>query len=135
MKHDAQIGQTRDCLKPASRMAFGKQHRLEIAAVITALGPPTWSRQIATTLDIPENQVAADLKHFAEWGALEQFPAPHDRRKLYVAVAHPVWRYARELFEEAIERANPEDGPERIDRYWSTVLDGADPAPIPGAGA
>lgn len=135
MNNDAHIGQTRECLTPASRMAFGKQHRLEIAAVITAIGPPVWSRQLAETLGIADNQVAADLRHFSKWRALEPFPAPHDRRKLYVAVPHPVWRYARELFERAVMESFPDDGRERIDGYWRRILDDGAPAAIPEASA
>lgn len=135
MNYDANIGQTRECLMPASRMAFGKQHRLEIAAVLTAMGPPVWSRQLAETLGIPDNQVAADLNHFAKWEALELFPAPHDRRKLFVAVPHPVWPYARELFERAVMRAFPGDGSERIDDYWRSILGDGVPAPVPGGSA
>lgn len=133
MNDDAHIGRIRECLAPESRMAFGKQRRLEIAAVIPAMGPPVWSRQLAGILDIADNQVAADLRHFAEWEALEPFPAPHDRRKLYVAVPHPLWRHARDLFERAVMRSFPDEGRELIDGYWRSILDDGVPAPIPEA--
>jgi hypothetical protein len=131
MKSEAPIGQIRALFKPASRMAFGKQHRLEVAAVIGAMGPPVWSRQLSETLGIAENQVAADLRHLLEWGALEQFPAPHDRRKLYLPVPHPVWRYSRELLERAITQASPDNGSELIESYWRSILGDRVPAEIP----
>ncbi|HUC08658.1 MAG TPA: hypothetical protein VMR96_11285, partial [Solirubrobacterales bacterium] len=106
----------------------------EIAAVIGGMGPPVWSRQLSEMLGIPENQVAADLRHLAQWGALELFPAPHDRRKLYLPAPHPVWLYSRELLERSIVDANPTDGPELIESYWRSVLGQHEPAPIPVGG-
>lgn len=131
MKHDADIGWIREALMGASRLAFGKQYRLEIAAVVRVVDPPIWSRRLAKALDIPENQVASELGHFVEMEALQRFPAPHDRRKLYQLLPHPLWSYASDLFELTVHSARPDDGVEQLTWYWDSLLERVASEPVP----
>jgi hypothetical protein len=132
MNNDQYLGRIREDLRGVSRQAFGKLHRLETVAVTGALEPPIWSRRLAKSLDIGENQVASELVNLMDLGALQRFPAEHDRRKIYQPLPHPIWVFARQLLEETVRRAAPEeeDG-DPVARYWSAVLDGFEPVPIP----
>lgn len=134
MKHEAPIGRLRRDLAEVSKPTFGKQYRLEIGAVICALDAPIWSRRVSQVLDIPENQVASELGFFADRGALMVFPAEHDRRKLYEVVEHPLWGFARQLFERSIQLAHPDDWEALIDDYWAEIC-GGEPKAIPRGSA
>jgi hypothetical protein len=126
------LGQIREDLRGVSKAVFSKLYRLEIVAVACAQEPPIWSRRLARTLDLADNQVASELVNFADMGALQRFPAEHDRRKIYQAVKHPLWGFGRSLLEQTIRAGDPEYGGERIAFFWETVLEGAEPVPIPG---
>jgi hypothetical protein len=128
MKHDASIGQVRSPLIEASKALFGRQYRLEIGAVTGLVEPPIWSRRLSRLLDIPENQVAAELSVFADRGALQRQPlSEFDRRKTYERLPHPLWEFCREEFERAIRMKYPENGHELLQAYWSDVLEAAQP--------
>lgn len=124
MKFEAPFGQIRADLVVASRATYGKQYRLEIGVAIAALEAPIWSRNLAKTLDLPENQVASELHFFADRGALLSFPAEHDRRKLYEVVEHPFWSAMRAYFEWVLREAHPDDGDRWIEAYWAAICDG-----------
>ncbi len=64
MKFDSDIGQIRSHLQRLSRQIFSKKYRLEIAALVSAMEPPIWARQVAKALDIGENQAASELQEF-----------------------------------------------------------------------
>ena len=126
------LGRIREDLRGVSKEIFGKLYRLEIVAVACAQEPPIWSRRLARSLALPENQVASELVNFAGFGALQRFPSDHDRRKIYQVVRHPIWGFGRVLLEETIRAAEPEAGDERVAGFWEVVLDGAEPVPVPG---
>jgi hypothetical protein len=122
------IGPINENLRAVSKQMFGKLYRLEIAAVAAAEEPPTWSRRLANRLRLPENQVATELGNFVEIGALQRFPAEHDRRKIYQAVSHPIWRFSHDLLEKTIRDTSPDgDGDKEVSEYWTAVLDGEAP--------
>jgi hypothetical protein len=131
MDNDDILGQIREDLRGVSRKVFGKQYRLEVAAAASAIDPPIWSRRLSKLLDIAENQVAMEIVSFAELGALQRFPAEHDRRKIYQAVPHPLWPFARQLLERAILSVNPEDGEVKLTKFWASLLDGSQPTALP----
>jgi hypothetical protein len=128
MKHSDDLGWIREDLRSVSRQAFGKLHRLESVAVMGAQEPPIWSRRLARSLDIGENQAAAELTSLEQLGALQRFPAEHDRRKIFQPLAHPIWEFARELLETTIRSTAGDD---YVDAYWATMLGGVRPTPIP----
>jgi hypothetical protein len=111
MNNDQYLGRIREDLRGVSRQAFGKLHRLETVAV---------------------NQVASELVNLMDLGALQRFPAEHDRRKIYQPLPHPIWVFTRRLLEETVRRValEEEDG-DPVARYWSAVLDGFEPVPVP----
>lgn len=131
MEDGSNLGRIREDLRGASRLAFGKKHRLEAIAVAGAQQPPIWSRRLARSLDIGENQAANELANLVQMGALQSFPVEHDRRKIFQAVPHPIWGFARELLEESISASHPDNPAGSVAAYWATVLDGSPPAPIP----
>ncbi|HWM64724.1 MAG TPA: hypothetical protein VNP96_12140 [Solirubrobacterales bacterium] len=132
MNHANDIGQIQENLRAVSKQVFSKQYRLEIAAVCSAQEPPTWSRRLATTLGIAENQVASEIGSFARLGALQRFPAEHDRRKVYQVVPHPLWGFARELLEDTIRATELARAEDSVARYWAAILGEAAPWPVPG---
>lgn len=121
MKFDSGIGRVRVILTPLSRILFGKQYSLEIAFAVGGLESPIWSRRLASLLDLPENQVAAELGRLLSIRALDSFPSEHDRRKLYVVVPNPIWRYTRECAEGEIHRAEAVGGRDLIAAYWAAI--------------
>jgi hypothetical protein len=131
MNNDIDLGRIREDLRDASKQVFSKLYRLEIAAAISAQQPPLWSRRLARSLDLAENQVTAELAAFAALGALQHFPAEHDRRKIYQVLPHPLWGFVRELLEETIRAGQPEHGEERVRAYWADVLGDDEPLPVP----
>jgi hypothetical protein len=133
MKLNDDLGQIREGLRDVSRRVFGKQHRLEIAAIVTAQEPPVWSRRLARSLEIGENQAASEIGNLASLGALQRFPAEHDRRKIYQPVPHPIWDFSRELFVVTIRDLDPENAEATLGLYWQWVLDGREPESIPEA--
>lgn len=133
MNSNNDLGQIREDLRAVSRRIFGKQHRLEITALISAQEPPIWSRRLAQSLKIGENQAASEITNLAQFGALQRFPAQHDRRKIYQPVPHPIWGFSRQLLEDTIRAFRVEDGDENIAGYWEAVLDQPGPIPIPEA--
>jgi hypothetical protein len=133
MNHDNDLGRIREDLRARSRQIFGKQHRLEITALISAQEPPIWSRRLARSLDIGENQAASEISSLAQIGALQRFPAEHDRRKVHQPVPHPIWEFSRRLLEDTIRALEPAAGDSNVALYWEAVLDQADPQPIPQA--
>lgn len=134
MNNDPYLGRIREDLRGVSKRAFSKQHKLEAAAVIGAQEPPIWARRLAIALQIGENQAAAEINGLVRLGALQRFPAEHDRRKIYQPVPHPIWVFCRDLLEETIRASHPDDEAEAIARYWQSVLDEqTSPTPIPGA--
>lgn len=134
MKFDSDIGRIREHLQDLSRTIFSKKYRLETAALVSALEPPIWSRQVAKALDIGENQAASELHEFARLGALQQFPSEFDRRKLYVVVPHWFWVTARDALDHGIRTLDPEHGDALVAAYWAAMVDG-EPRPIlSGAG-
>lgn len=134
MKYNDDLGQIREGLRDVSRQVFGKQYRLEVAALAAAQEPPVWSRRLARSLDIGENQAASEIASLATLGALQRFPAEHDRRKIYQALPHPIWGFARELLVMTVRELAPEDAGHSLDRYWQSVLGEDEPEPIPKAG-
>jgi hypothetical protein len=133
MNHDNDLGWIREELRGMSRQVFGKQHRLEIIALISAQEPPVWSRRLARSLGIGENQAASEIANLAELGALQRFPAEHDRRKIHQPVPHPIWGFSRQLLEDTIRASRPEEGDANVALYWEAVLDHPEPGPIPKA--
>jgi hypothetical protein len=133
MKHNNDLGQIREGLREVSRRTFGKQHRLEVAAAATAQEPPIWSRRLARSLGIGDNQAAAELASLEALGALQRFPAEHDRRKIFQPVSHPIWGFARELLVTTIRDLAPGDAEESLHLYWQSVLGNPVPEPIPRA--
>jgi hypothetical protein len=131
MNNDIDVGRIKEDLKKVSKQVFNKLYRLEIAAVASAIQPPIWSRQLSVVLGIAENQVASEVGNFAAMGALQRFPARHDRRKIHVVVPHPLWGFARELVEVTIQATYLDDGEMAVAAYWSAVLDGAQPQKVP----
>jgi hypothetical protein len=131
MDDGAKLGRIREDLRAVSKEVFGKQYRLEIAAAISALEPPIWSRQIAQILGLAENQVASEVSSYARIGALQRFPIEHDRRKIYQPVPHPFWIFSRQLLEETIGRNASGAADEAINRYWASILDEAAPRSAP----
>jgi hypothetical protein len=131
MKFDSDIGQIREHLQELSRQIFSKKYRLEIAALVAALEPPIWARQVAKTLDIGENQAASELHEFEQLGALQQFPSEFDRRKLYVVVPHWLWRAVREALDSAVRELEPDEGDALVAAYWAAMVDGGEPRPVP----
>ena len=129
MKFDSDIGQIRERLQELSRQIFSKKHRLEIAALVSAMEPPIWARQVAKTLDIGENQAASELHEFEQLGALQQFPSEFDRRKLYVVTPHWLWRAVREAQDSGIRELDPENGEALVAAYWTAMVDHA-PRPV-----
>lgn len=132
MNSEKDLGRIREDLRGVSKEIFSKRHRLEAVAVIGALDPPVWSRRLAGALGIGENQAAAEIASLAQVGALQQFPAEHDRRKIYQPAPHPIWGFCRDVLEEAI-RATSEGGQEAVELYWRTVLERSVPASLPGS--
>jgi|GEM_PF-7092806 len=130
MKFDTDIGQIRSHLQKLSRRIFSKKYRLEIAALVSAIEPPIWARQVAKTLDIGENQAASELYEFEQLGALQQFPSEFDRRKLYVVVPHWLWSAVREAQDCGIRELNPENGDALVAAYWTAMVDGGTPRPV-----
>jgi hypothetical protein len=133
MNHEADIGQIRARLQNLSRQAFSKMYRLEVAALVSALEPPIWARQVAKGLDIGENQAASELAEFERLGALRRFPSEYDRRKLYVVVPHWLWTAARAALDEGIRAVDPDNGDELVAAYWAVMLE-SEPRPLPAAG-
>lgn len=131
MKHDIDIGQLRDEFRGVSRSVFSKQNRLEAVAILGAQRPPVWSRQLARSMNIGENQAASELASLAEIGALQRFPAEHDRRKIYHAVPNPIWGFARELLEDTVKAVAREDAEEALALYWKSAVDDPEPAALP----
>ena len=120
-------------LQKLSRQIFSKKYRLETAALVSALEPPIWARQVAKGLDIGENQAASELAEFERLGALQQFPSEFDRRKLYVVVPHWLWRAARDALDEGIRAVDPDSGDELVAAYWAAMLE-SEPRPLPAPG-
>jgi hypothetical protein len=133
MKHSDDLGQIREGLRDVSRQVFGKQYRLEVAALASAQEPPVWSRRLARSLGIGENQAASEIGSLATLGALQRFPAEHDRRKIYQPMPHPIWGFARELLVATIRELAPEDADDSLARYWRLILGEDEPEPIPKA--
>lgn len=131
MKHNNDLGQIREGLREVSRQVFGKQHRLEITALVTALEPPIWSRRLARALDIGENQAASEISSLASLGALQSFPSEHDRRKIFQPVPHPIWEFSRNLLVATIRDLKPENPEANLSLYWRSVLDRPEPGSIP----
>lgn len=132
MKYDVDLGRIREDLRGVSKRVFSKQHRLEAVALIGAQNPPIWSRRLARALGIGENQAASEIANLAGIGALQRFPAEHDRRKIYQPVPHAIWAFSRELLEDTIAASYPDDVAEASSKYWQSVLDQPELAPIPG---
>lgn len=133
MKHSDDLGQIREGLRDVSRQVFGKQYRLEVAALAAAQEPPVWSRRLARSLGIGENQAASEIGSLAMLGALQRFPAEHDRRKIYQPMPHPIWVFSRELLVATIHELAPEDAEDVLARYWQSVVGEGGPEPIPKA--
>lgn len=133
MKHISDLGQIREGLREVSRQTFGKQYRLEVTALVAAQEPPIWSRRLARSLEIGDNQAAAELASLEALGALQRFPAKHDRRKIFQPVSHPIWGFARELLVTTIRDLAQENGEESLHLYWQSVLGSSVPEPIPRA--
>jgi hypothetical protein len=106
---------------------FGRQHRLEVAAVVGAQAPPIWARNIAQLTQIPENQVGSELATFELLGALQPFPAELDRRKIYQKVPHPLWALARQMLEGTIYRLSRQGSDVAIEEYWREILGSESP--------
>lgn len=130
MKFDSDIGQIHSHLQRLSRQIFSKKYRLEIAALVSAMEPPIWARQVAKALDIGENQAASELQEFEQLGALQQFPSKFDRRKLYVVAPHWLWGAARAAQDSGIRELDPENGGALVAAYWTAMVDGT-PRPVP----
>jgi hypothetical protein len=123
MKHDSSIGRVRPPLVEASKLLFGRQYRLEIGAVAGLIEPPIWSRRLSRLLEIPENQVAAELSVFAELGALQRQPlSEFDRRKTYERLSHPLWDFCRGELERALKVKYPDDAGELLQVYWTELV-------------
>ncbi|HET8955930.1 MAG TPA: hypothetical protein VFN18_09765 [Solirubrobacterales bacterium] len=129
MKYESGIGHVRPLLAPVSRLIFGKQYRLEVAAAASALDDPIWSRRLAQLLGLAENQVAGELGRLVEIGALTEFPEAHDRRKLYQLASHPIWPFVRDLAEKTIRDAVGEGA---IEDFWTEICGGAPRAIVGG---
>jgi hypothetical protein len=128
MELEAYIGRIRPPLAEMSKKLFGKQYRLEVIAVCAALDPPIWSRGLSRLLNLPENQVAAELNALVEIGALQPLPlSEFDRRKTYQAAEHPLWDFGPAEFERVIRRKFLDDAGELLQGYWRYV--GQDPDP------
>jgi hypothetical protein len=83
---------------------------------------------VARLLDLPENQVAAELNAFAQLGALVRLPlGEFDRRKTFQAASHPLWNYCRAELERVAQEAFPKEAEELLRGYWSYIE--RDPAP------
>lgn len=95
-----ETGRIREQLRRTSKDIFGKKYRLEILAAVELIGPPIWSRDLAGTIGLAENVVSMELAACEELGALQHFPAVHDRRKLYQQLEHPIWAFATALCRE-----------------------------------
>lgn len=130
MESDLDIRQIRQDLRKTSRRLFGKMHRLETAAFISALEPPVWARQIARPLEIGENQAASELADFEVLGALQHFPDSFDRRKIYQVIPNPLWGFARKSLEETIRAGDPQSGEIRVAAYWASILGRSPSRPI-----
>ncbi|HET7509973.1 MAG TPA: hypothetical protein VFJ65_06965 [Solirubrobacterales bacterium] len=131
MNIDVDVRPIRARLRSHSKELFGKRYRLEVILAVGASEDPIWSRRMAETLRLPENQVSVELKTLAHLGALQLFPSIHDRRKLYQLVAHPIWAFARELLESTIRELYPEEPRQALGAYWSEVLAMPQPRPVP----
>jgi hypothetical protein len=132
MHYDERLGRIFNELRQTSRGVFGKTYRLEIVALVAAQEPPVWPRRVARSLGIAENVVAGELKNYAKLGALQRFPAAHDRRKIYQLVPHPLWGFGRELAERVIARTAEEEE-ELLPLFWESLLGSTQPQPIPEA--
>lgn len=122
MDSDSGIGQVREILGPLSKLTFGKQLRLEVIYAASEVAEPIWSRQLGTQLLLPDNQVSVELVFLAKLGALVQFPADHDRRKLYQRAPHPIWPFATRLAADSIREAAGEG---LVKRYFDEIREGA----------
>jgi len=131
MNSDIDIGRIRAHLQDLSRRAFSKKYRLETAVLASALEAPIWARQVARALDIGENQAASELHEFEQLGALQRFPSEFDRRKLYVAVPHWLWRAVRDAHDQGIRELDPENGDALVAAYWAAMVEGGNPRPVP----
>ncbi|HEX5593641.1 MAG TPA: hypothetical protein VFX35_09880 [Solirubrobacterales bacterium] len=121
------LGRLRTELRAQSRVVFGRKHRLEVGALIGALAPPIWPRNIARLIDIGENQASSELAVFEMLGALQRFPSGFDRRKIYQKTPHPLWPLTRQMLEGTIYRLSSEGYDLSIESYWEQVLQGAVP--------
>jgi len=92
-----EVGRIREELRRISKDVFGRTYRLEILAAVELIGPPIWARDLAGTVGLAENVVSTELSACARLGALQHFPARHDRRKLYQPLDHPIWAFAAAL--------------------------------------
>ncbi|HVD38489.1 MAG TPA: hypothetical protein VNC15_06630 [Solirubrobacterales bacterium] len=131
MNIDVDVGPIRARVRERSKQVFGKRYRLEVFAAVGAGEDPIWSRRIAQSLQLAENQVSGEIQLLASLGALQEFPAPHDRRKLYQRVSHPVWGFARDLVEHTIAEIYPEEPRQASTAYWFQVMAIAEPRPVP----
>ncbi|HEX4307305.1 MAG TPA: hypothetical protein VHZ54_14820 [Solirubrobacterales bacterium] len=92
-----ELGQIREGFRRVSKDVFGKTYRLEILTAVELIGPPIWARDLAGTIGLAENVVSTELSACERLGALQHFPSPHDRRKLYQPLDHPIWAFAAAL--------------------------------------
>jgi hypothetical protein len=92
-----EVGQIREGFRGISKDVFGKTYRLEILTAVELIGPPIWARDLAGTIGLAENVVSTELSACARLGALQHFPSPHDRRKLYQPLDHPIWAFVAAL--------------------------------------
>ncbi|HEX3040529.1 MAG TPA: hypothetical protein VHP56_00360 [Solirubrobacterales bacterium] len=131
MNIDVAVGPIQTRVRSHSKAIFGKRYRLEVIAAAGASEDPIWSRRLAELLHLPENQVSGELQNLANLGALQSFPAQHDRRKLFQCVPHPIWGFARELVEHTIAELYPGEPRQASAAYWFQVMAIAEPQPVP----
>lgn len=131
MNIDIDVEPIRTRVRKRSKQVFGKRYRLEVIAAIGASEDPIWSRRIAESLRLAENQVSSEIQLLASLGALQEFPAEHDRRKLYQRVPHPIWVFARDLVEHIVAEIYPGEPRQASAAYWFQVMAIAEPRPVP----
>jgi DNA-binding MarR family transcriptional regulator len=90
-----------------SRVLFGNQDRLAVAAAIAVAEPGSiYGRSLAAQIGITDNRVGPQLKALAEAGLLVRLPQVGGERIVYYERAESVfWNLVARLAEETAERA------------------------------
>ena len=93
-------------VREVSKVLFGANYRLEVAAAIAAQDAPFYLKRLVEITGIPHSAVHVELRHLLEVGMLKDVPTFSGERIRYLDRSESVfWTLVREYLDELTAEA------------------------------